>query len=299
MNHKASTNIMTENSSAGDMVLLAAKYWFGKGEEKNQAKGLALFHEAAEAGDALAQGILGEIYLLGNATPEDMTKALYWLRKAIAQGEPTALIMVAYLHRIGRGVEKNLKSAFNYYQRIIQKNDDDSESLADAHFGIAEMLAFGEGVERDMKQAIAHLKEADFLGCYNADTFIYALQGSYGDQRALGNYYRHGIENVWYSKNVEKAQFWFLKAADQGDSRSAKALHLMYLESEIKNDDVADVSSKAMFWCAFAALTGDFVCKHKMNYVLANPNITSETRDAIDAANTFLKSIKNKRGAVN
>jgi tetratricopeptide (TPR) repeat protein len=70
---------------------LADCYSEGWGVEEDQTMGLALLQKAAELGDFRAQTALGQHYLaLGTAGP-NRELAIFWLRKAAAQGDDLAL----------------------------------------------------------------------------------------------------------------------------------------------------------------------------------------------------------------
>lgn len=62
----------------------------GEGVEKDEAKGVALYREAAEAGLAPAMTALGGAYLSGRGVPKDAEQARSWLTKAAGAGEAEA-----------------------------------------------------------------------------------------------------------------------------------------------------------------------------------------------------------------
>lgn len=65
----------------------------------NYAKASTILKPLADKGDACAQYQLGEMYMQGKGVPEDKAKALELFKKAAAQGDQKAKLMVGFLER--------------------------------------------------------------------------------------------------------------------------------------------------------------------------------------------------------
>jgi soluble lytic murein transglycosylase-like protein len=95
----ASANYSGErtNSTREDPVDLAARYEHGESVRVNYGRALALYCEAARAGDPRAFFSLGWMYLNGRGVPRNDAIAVMWLRKAAKHGIPQAAHLLSVL----------------------------------------------------------------------------------------------------------------------------------------------------------------------------------------------------------
>lgn len=80
----------------------------------------ATFEESlrlAKEGDAAAQVKVGMAYDSGRGAEKDLAKALDWYRKAAAQGNGNAMLQIAYNYDAGTGVEKDIRMAVEWFQK--------------------------------------------------------------------------------------------------------------------------------------------------------------------------------------
>lgn len=75
----------------------AQKLW----DNKDFSAAFQKFGKLAAAGNSSAQLQLGEMYGFGEGTPEDASKAAYWLKQAAAQGNPEASASMEVLRQRG------------------------------------------------------------------------------------------------------------------------------------------------------------------------------------------------------
>lgn len=76
---------------------------------------------AAENGDSEAQVILCKQYMNGTDGREVNTrKGLYWLQKAVDQGNPEAIMLLGYCYQTGKGVEKQPYKAENLFKAAAE-----------------------------------------------------------------------------------------------------------------------------------------------------------------------------------
>ncbi len=108
---------------------------------------------AAAAGAPDATLALGAA-LLDSPSEAHWGEAIGWLEKAARQGAPVTLL-IADSYRTGHGVAKDLETAVTWYRLGAESGD----PIAQLELGL--MLLDGEGVERDMVQAILYLRLAD------------------------------------------------------------------------------------------------------------------------------------------
>jgi TPR repeat protein len=72
-------------------------------QRKDYAGAVAKWQIVADAGDREAQSLLGMMHLFGQGTPQSYPKAILWLRRAAAQGEPKAQFKLGTLYASGQG----------------------------------------------------------------------------------------------------------------------------------------------------------------------------------------------------
>jgi uncharacterized protein len=72
---------------------------------------LQRFREDADGGSALAQYLLGVMYQLGEAVPQDHTEAAKWLNRAADQGLAVAQFVLGGMYANGQGVPKDVVRA--------------------------------------------------------------------------------------------------------------------------------------------------------------------------------------------
>lgn len=114
-------------------------------DRANLTTALAVWLETAQAGDAEAQTVVGEIYEKGLGTNPDYTKAAEWYRKAANQGHARALFSLGTLYEQGLGVEKDTLQALNLYR--------------DAG-GLKGDLGFEEGYRQELERQRAELQQS-------------------------------------------------------------------------------------------------------------------------------------------
>ena len=73
---------------------------------------------AAEAGDAGAQGVLGDCYQYGWFVKKDYAEAVAWYEKAAAQGNAAAQRSLGWCWSRGKGVGPSGKKAVYWYMQI-------------------------------------------------------------------------------------------------------------------------------------------------------------------------------------
>lgn len=80
---------------------MATLHYNGEGVERNFTKSTELYAHAAEAGILSAQVSAGFAYANSMGVPEDFDKAAYYLKMAVAQGEPAAKVTLAEIYAKG------------------------------------------------------------------------------------------------------------------------------------------------------------------------------------------------------
>lgn len=79
------------------------------------------FSQAANSGNARAQGALGYMYVQGKGVEQDYTKALYWYRKAVKQGYAPSLFNLGLMYAQGEGVKQDYVTAVSWYRKAMKQ----------------------------------------------------------------------------------------------------------------------------------------------------------------------------------
>ncbi|MBT5435315.1 MAG: tetratricopeptide repeat protein [Alphaproteobacteria bacterium] len=101
----------------------------------------------AEAGDPVAQTVVGTMYETGVFGEPDYRTAALWYAKAVRQGDALAAFYLAGLSEEGRGVDRDYVSAANLYRRAAEWGH------VSAAFKLGYLYEKGLGVPQDFAQA--------------------------------------------------------------------------------------------------------------------------------------------------
>lgn len=180
-----------------------------------EAATLAEVHEAAEAGDANAQYLLGTFYTVESTmsvngmeySPLDLAKSALWYEKAAKQGLADAQVYLAEALEYGQGVPKNMIDARSWYERAAEQDH------VRGHFKLGYYYEQGlGGLTQDSAKGIRH-------------TRIAADRGDAGAQVNLGVHYYHG---TGVQQDMVTAAEWFAKGAEAGDRHGKYLTGHMY-----------------------------------------------------------------------
>ena len=190
---------------------------------------VALIREAAEAGLAEAQAVLGHMLLDGEEVPADPRSGFGWFMRAAAQGHLLGLNMVGRCYELGWGVTPDPVRAADCYRVAAERG------LTEAMYNYATQLALGQGVTEDRPTALAWLRTAAGRGYAKAENFVgsfhedgwatpvdlpaaaqcYARAADGGDFRGCFNHARMLVAKG----RVREAVGWIDKAATLGTPR--------------------------------------------------------------------------------
>jgi hypothetical protein len=161
----------------------------------------AFLRARAEAGDADAQALYGQLLLDGNGVTKDAAGGFDWFNRAAAQGHPMALNMVGRCYDLGWGVTVDKARAADCYRVAAERG------LDWAMYNYATLLALGHGVPQDKKAALAWFERAAKLG----PSLIAAKAINF-----VGSFHEDG----WVvARDLTKAARLYERAAEGGDFR--------------------------------------------------------------------------------
>jgi TPR repeat protein len=193
---------------------VAMMYENGIGTVKNSEKAFEYYEKASNQGHVISQIYLGGMYEHGIGKAKNLKKAFEYYEKAAdnslnslfefnklslqiypAQGNTQAQHHLGYMYQFGIGTVKNLKKAFEYYEKAA------NQGYAHSQYNLGIMYYGGTGTSKNLEKAFEYYEKA-------------ANQGHAHSQNRLGYMYQFGIGK---EKNLEKSLEYYEKAANQGE----------------------------------------------------------------------------------
>tara|TARA_B100001123_G_scaffold450186_1_gene619051 strand:+ start:1559 stop:4855 length:3297 start_codon:yes stop_codon:yes gene_type:complete len=171
-------------------------------DQENYEKALELLAPYADKADGDTQLLFAKTYL-GLEQWED---AIDWARRAQAQGNIPAAVILGGSYEFGQGVKVDYEEAVKWYRIAAESGD------AYAQYSLSSMYWYGNGVKEDDSQAFKWAEKS-------------ASQGDLNGQYALGRHYLYGAGT---EKDYNKAFKWFSKSALQGDIDAESEIGWLY-----------------------------------------------------------------------
>ncbi len=302
----------------------------GIGVEQNLDKAFEWYLKSAELGYSRAQVSVGNYYRDGIVVEKDLNKAFEWYMKAAEQGHPFAQFNIGEFYdpiyaQQNYIVEPNLDIAMDWYYKattnefhpnygaMIRLGYHNVFSLKDKEKGYywykkaaEEGANYGDdGTAYYVMGLIYKGQDPNFTGIVEPDKKVAmewfekaASNGYIAAQIEMGHY---EIDN---NKNIEKAIYWYKKAAEQGNSTAQGLLGVIYMGDErIEYKDV----EKAVYWYTKSAEQGNILGQYSLGYIYfygegvpKDENkglelITKSADSGYDQACVFMGSYYNKK----
>ena len=163
----------------------------------------AFVRACAEAGEAEAQAVFGQMSLDGNGVAKDAAAALGWFVRAAAQHHLMAINMVGRCYDLGWGAPVDKMRAAECYRIAAARG------LDWGMYNYATLLALGEGVPLDRAAALGWFRKAAALGSVLAGAKAINFVGSFH-------------EDGWVvERDLKAAAICYARAAHGGDFRGA------------------------------------------------------------------------------
>ena len=132
--------------------------WYKKAIEKLSAEPIPPFYDKC----ANAMSMIGDLYYVGEGEiPQDDTEAIEWYSKAAMRDYNMGKIKYALMFYRGRGVEQDLETAFEMFERISWSREKFLGPFrfnSVARYYAAKMKENGEGCEKDLDEALERYK---------------------------------------------------------------------------------------------------------------------------------------------
>jgi TPR repeat protein/SpoVK/Ycf46/Vps4 family AAA+-type ATPase len=191
--------------------------------------------QAADKGNAAAQGAIGLLYKNGLGVPQDHAEAMRWYRKAADQGNAVAQMSVGLLYQNGWGVPQDYAQAVGWYRKAADQGHASAQRLLGA------MHQFGLGVPQDNNEAMRWYRKA-------------ADQGDAPAQCNIGNMHQNGLG---VGQDYAEAASWYRKAADQGYALAQGRIGWLHYSGRGVPQDYAEAAR----WLRKAAEQGEVVAQ--------------------------------------
>lgn len=217
------------------------------------------YRSEAEAGSAIAQYNLANLYADGKGVPQDDDEAAKWYLAAAEQDLPEAQYNLGVLYQLGRGVPQDSAQTLRWFFKAA-----DEGNHIGAQHGLAVMYATGRGVTRDYAQAATWFKRA-------------AVQDHMDSKYNLGILYAQGLG---VQADPRTAYVWFSLAAKQGDEEAGRRSD--DLKATLASADVAAADTFVDNWRPGADVTAA---------ALAPAEPEEPTRDDVRQAQRLLSQL--------
>jgi TPR repeat protein len=230
------------------------------GDDEEAAR---LYRVAAEKGFSKAQANLAQLLSAGRGVPRDLASAFEWTKKAALSGNAIAQSSLGLKFELGTGTVSDLAQANKWYRKAAE------QGLAVAQSNLANGYQFGRGLDKDPSQAATWYRRA-------------AEQGDQRAQLRLGQLLQDG-EGV--RQDEVEGSIWIRKAAEQGYSSAQFALAYSLVHGRGVQKDHAE----AVLWYRRAAMQGDSAAQNNLGtmYELG----TGVAKNHAEAAQWYEKAV--------
>jgi TPR repeat protein len=234
---------LAKNENADAQKIIAAKYYYGEGVEKDLSIAATWFEKAANNNDAQAQYVIAYMYRNGEGYAQDSIKAFEWYKKSAEQGYMDSEVELANCYYTAFGIEQNFEESAVWYQKAAEKGN----KIAQHSLGY--LFLEGQGPKKDNEQAIFWFKKA--VAQENMDSYIYLARLLYD-----------GNDSTKYSEAFRL----FKILADEENAESQFKLGVVYLEAK----GVEGSDEKAFEWIKDSAAQNYLDALYKLSYLYEN-----------------------------
>ena len=225
------------------------KYWQADIEKARKELDRIAFREAklsAELGEVEAERNLAQMYEEGRGAEKDLEKALQWYRTAADEHDDTVSQRnLGRMFEHGIGTEENPSEAFGWYQKAADKGDPVSQR------NIARLYETGKGVETNLFEALSWYRKA-------------AEQKDPEAQRNLARMYENVLGTENSEKNIAEAVKWYRSAADLNDAESQRIIATKYETGEWAPYGIGQNDAEAVGWYRKAAENGSADAQYRL-----------------------------------
>jgi len=194
-------------------------------------KALAFLKQAVEAENPYAAYFLGKLCQEGRHVPQNIAEAARFFRLSAEQGNEYAAYRLGKLYLGGEGVLKDVSEALHWLNFAADKKNQFAE------YALGVLYLKGEDIPKDTATGVEYLKRS-------------ASRGNQFAQYRLGKIYLAGEDAP---KDVEAALRYLHDAAEQGNQYAQYTLGKLYLMGR----DVSRNMESAVRWLTLSAAQGN------------------------------------------
>jgi len=231
----------------------------------NYGEATAQLIPLAEAGDARAQVLLGQV-LRNPANPQKAQDASYrWFEKAAEQNDAEALFWLGTMHRLGESVPRSPEQAVKHWQKSAEAGYPAGQAA------LAQALIAGDGIAQDAVEAVRLARLA-------------AERGNPLGQVVLARAYLKGEGGL--TRSLNEFLRWTRMAANQGNRSSMEILAVSFHTGAGVPQDYI----QAHMWANLAASRGS-ASAMKLREELAAKMTTEQIAEAQKAASRWRPTV--------
>jgi TPR repeat protein/signal transduction histidine kinase len=206
-------NQAAAHNNPNGILWLGYCYYNGFGIAQNYGLALELFKEAADHGLSDAMLLIALIYIKGGVGVEvDYKEALIWLNNAVKLNNKYAFYTMGYMHANGKGVQKDIMLAYNWYEKAASLDVSEAQYLValnyredeDKYWYWMERAAYTGHNDAKQKMEHHHLELAAHYGsaeAYSALAKRYDLGIGVEKDPKLARYLRERSRSLKKSKD--------------------------------------------------------------------------------------------------
>lgn len=275
-------SMAADMGNSDGMWRLGSCYKYGNGLMKDYHKATDYYLKASEKGNSEGQWRLGICYLYGEGVEKNYQTAVKWFEKAADNGDYEGQWRLGHCYEYGIGVDKNLNLAFEFYKQASEKGSSEGQ------WRLGQCYRYARGVEKNIKEALIWYKKAadqghkkaenayQWLnrtseiyndGCYHIQNKSYEKAYNIFRSISMDPYGQNGIAfcyayGFFVEKNLDKASYWFLKAARQGLSIAQFNIGNCYYHGKGVTED----TNQAYYWYKRAEEQGLLIARAMITY---------------------------------
>ncbi len=215
-----------DRGDSSSQFLMGNFYMFGHGVVDTNAKeAFKWYMKAAEQGHVDAQYNVGHMYEIGDADKLSFIEAANWFKKAATAGHVQAQYRLGLFYQKGNGVPQNDNEAIKWYQLAAKQghvqakerlNTDYKSITANKEQKAATDKKTTEKATEKSKSSASSTKNASSSKSESDEVKRFREMAERGDPRAQFNLAYCYEMGDGVKKDMEKALYWYRKAADSG-----------------------------------------------------------------------------------
>jgi TPR repeat protein len=200
----------------------------GESQKKDTRRTLFLLHKAAQKGHS--------------ESGKKLLSLIEGIKVKAAKQDSYSEYLLGYILLYGRGLNKSVKSGFEYILKSADKQNSDAQCLVgEILFGIVDLGSSNKEIPKNEKLGFEYLLKSAENGNSDAQYFVGQILLGTEHLGELGS----SIEDI--PKNAEAGIEWLQRSANSGDSSAMRALFREYMDGKNvkKNHPEAFMLAKA------------------------------------------------------